>query len=92
MESNGPDRELSTPGNLVCDKDVLSNHWGKDGLFNKWCQHDHLGKDKDRSISNTIAKNKLQVVRDLNVKIGTLQVPGIREILTTTQNPGATEG
>lgn len=32
------------------------------------------GKIK-RSISHTIPKNKLQVVRDLNVKIGTRQVP-----------------
>lgn len=67
-ESANSEIDLSTCGNLLHDQDVISGRWGKDGLLNKWCQGDPLGRDKDRSISHTIPKNKLQVVRDLNVK------------------------
>lgn len=27
----------NTYGNLVYNKGSFSNHWGKDGVFSKWC-------------------------------------------------------
>jgi len=49
---NSPEIDLSARGNLVPEQGVISNHWGKDGLFNKWCQGDPLGKDKEIHISH----------------------------------------
>lgn len=36
--------------NVTYDKECISNHWGNDGLFNKWCGNNMLAIWKNKSL------------------------------------------
>lgn len=59
VRSERPEIDPTTYGNLVYDKGSILNHWGKDGLFSKWCWDNWLTVWEKIKITYTIYKMKL---------------------------------
>ena len=58
-------------GQLIFDKGDKNIQWDKDTLFNKWCWENGQirAKNEIRPPSSTTYKNKLKIIKDLNVRL-----------------------
>ena len=58
-------------------RSFLHLQWREDNVFNKWCWGklvNYLEKNETRTLSNTIHKNKLKWIKDLNVRPETVKL------------------
>ena len=63
-----PEIHLNACGNLVYDKDIMSNQWEeKNGLFNNWFES-HLENDKIVLFPHTIHLDKVQMTQRFKCK------------------------
>ena len=58
------------------DKGGKNMQWRKDSLFNKWCWENWTAtcKKEIRTFSDSIYKNKLKWIKDLNVRLDTIKL------------------
>ena len=76
-KTESPEIHSQTYGHFVFDKGGNNIVWREDSLFTKWCWENWSTtflKKETRTLSNTKNKNKLKVIKDLNVRPETIKL------------------
>lgn len=74
-----PELVSNTQGNLVHDKGGISNHWGKNGLFNKWCWDYYITIWRKKKLNlhfTPYTNTNSKWIKTLNVKYENIQSLG----------------